>query len=157
MCDRQGKLALLPHRRRASVGDIVPTMELWNRGATNRAATLAYDLLLLLVAFWFAVSSVPWVPWTLFLLANLAGLFVFNNRFVQRELVLTRRWDVIFGLLLEVGVWIWLGFVVRQDAGRAIMAIFGLAFVVAVRLCFQPAEVATGAVGRPRRPGRRRT
>ena len=67
MCDRQGKLALLPHRRRASVGDIVPTMELWNRGATNRAATLAYDLLLLLVAFWFALSSVPSVPWTVFL------------------------------------------------------------------------------------------
>jgi apolipoprotein N-acyltransferase len=123
-------------------------VELWNRRATNRLTSAVYDFVLLIVAVWFALSSAPWVPWTVFLLVNLAGLLLFNNRFVQRDLTLMNRWGVVFVLCVEAGLLVWLDFAATRDAGRTIMAVSGLAFVVGVRLCFQPAEAAV----RARRP-----
>jgi len=114
-------------------------MDLWNEGAKSRVMSRVYDFVLLMFAPWFLLASVPWVPWTVFLLANLAGLFVFNNRFVRRDVSLTRRWDVIF-ILCTIGLLSLWPLMLTLDGERRVMAIFGVAFLVAVRLCFQPAE-----------------
>jgi hypothetical protein len=119
-------------------------MELWNRRASNKFASAAYDGVLMMVALIFAIAPQPFVLWTLFLLANLAGLFVFNNRFVQRRLTLVHRWWVLLGLLMEAGLWVWLQAGTPGDAGRTLMAILGFVFVVIVRLCFQPADLQAG-------------
>jgi hypothetical protein len=119
-------------------------MELWNRRATNKYASAAYDFLLVIVAFFFAIAPQPWVLWAVFLIVNLAGLFVFNNRFIRRGLTLVHPWWVLLGLLMEAGLWVSLQAGTPQDGGRTLMAIVGFAFVVAVRLCFEPAEAPTG-------------
>jgi len=116
-------------------------MDLWNEGAKSRVMSRVYDFVLLMFAPWFLLASVPWVPWTVFLLANLAGLFVFNNRFIRRDVSLTRRWDVIF-ILCTIGLLSLWPLMLTLDGERRVMAIFGVAFLVAVRLCFPPAEAA---------------
>jgi hypothetical protein len=125
-------------------------MELWNDGAKSRVMSRAYDFVLLMFAPWFLLAAVPWVPWTVFLLANLSGLFLFNNRFVRRDASLTRRWDVVFALC-GIGLLTLWPLVLTLDGERRIMGIFGVAFLVAVRLCFQPAEAPV----RGRRQGQR--
>ncbi|MEM8608285.1 MAG: hypothetical protein AAGF92_14330 [Myxococcota bacterium] len=124
-------------------------MELWNRSATNRYASWAYDLVVMFVAFFFAVAPDPWVVWSILLLVNAAGLLVFNNRFIKRGVTLVSRWGILLGLMLEVGLWIWLGYYfVHNDPVRLVLATAGFLFVIAVRLCFQPAE----AEAAPRKP-----
>ncbi len=115
-------------------------MESWNRRAANKYASAAYDFVLVVVALFFALAPQPWVLWVVFLIVNLAGLLVFNNRFLRPGLTLVHRWWVLLGLLIEAGLWVWLQAGTPQDGGPTLMAIVGFAFVVAVRLCFEPAE-----------------
>ena len=117
-------------------------MELWNGGATRRFTSRAYDLRLVGVAFWFLYSSAsgtPWVPWVIFMLANLAGLFVFNNCFFHCDLSLTKRWSVlgVLATMLVAGSFI---FVLQLDSASQVMATLTLIWLVLVRLSIQPAE-----------------
>ena len=121
-------------------------MELWNRRATNKYASAAYDFVLVVVAFFFALAPQPWVLRVVFLIVNVAGLLVFNNRFLRRGLSLVHRWWVLLGLLMEAGLWVWLQAGMPRDGGRTLMAIAGFAFVVTVRLCFEPAEALASKV-----------
>ena len=52
----------------------------------------AYDFVVMGIGVWFLMARGGWIPWTCFIVANLAGLFLFDNRLSRRSTPLTRPW-----------------------------------------------------------------
>ena len=116
--------------------------------AKDRVGSRAYDALLIFCVAWFLFSANPWPSWIAFMLANLGALLVFDNVLVPRELHLTRRWDVIFLLIMTCVVILWpLAFSLARSS--VVLALVALGALVVVRVLMKRPRPTTSRQKQP--------
>jgi hypothetical protein len=110
------------------IDDIVPSR--W------RAPGRAYDFVVMGLGVWFLVSHGGWLPWTTFVAANLASLWLFDNKLFPHEIPLTRPWfaPLTFLVIGSLTLWPFL-LVIEDDAARA-RGLAGLVIFLGMRLLF---------------------
>lgn len=101
-----------------------------------RAAGRAYDFVVMGLGVWFLVSHGAWWPWTTFVVANLASLWLFDNKLFAHEIPLTRPWfaPLTFLVIGSLTLWPFL-LVIEDDAARA-RGLAGLVVFLGMRLLF---------------------
>jgi FtsH-binding integral membrane protein len=80
-----------------------------------RAASRAYDVVVMGLGIWFLVDRGGWLPWACFVFANLAGLLLFDNRLSSRPVPLTRPWFAPFTFVGVGALTLWPFLLILED------------------------------------------
>jgi hypothetical protein len=85
---------------------------------------------------WFLVSRGGWVPWTTFVVANLAGLRLFDNKLFAHEIPLNRPWFAPLTFLVIGSLTLWPALLVIENDAARVRGIAGLLVFLGIRLFF---------------------
>lgn len=102
---------------------------------STRAAGRAYDLLIIGLGFWVLIADIDWIPFSLFVLVNLSGLLIFDNRLLSRGNTLTRPWQAVV-IFVGLAVIMLLPFVWNTYEEHPIRGLVALMVFLGTRLLF---------------------